>query len=86
MAWGVSNFLEKKMTLDEAERLIKILSSADGGCVSCATGLMDAFVEAFPEFEYKLTGDWYKDTAVVYLTHNLGQGSLTRRIPLPWGP
>jgi hypothetical protein len=40
------------MTLEEAEKIAKIASTADGGCGQCCTSLADQLNEAFPEYEW----------------------------------
>ncbi len=47
------------MTLDEATTICRIMTTADNGCVSCATCLLESFSEAFPEFKVTITEDWY---------------------------
>ena len=39
------------MTKPEAEKIIKILMEADGGCPSCTQTLIELFVEQFPEYK-----------------------------------
>lgn len=49
------------MTLDEAQTVLKILSTADSGCSVCVSGLADRFRRAFPEFavELEASGTWF---------------------------
>jgi len=47
------------MTKEEAERVIRILLTADGGCQYCARDLLTSFCEEFPEFK-ELAEDIFK--------------------------
>lgn len=47
------------MTIQEAESVVKIMLTADGGCPPCVSRLLLQFVEKFPEFE-KLCAASYK--------------------------
>ena len=38
------------MTKEEAERVIKILCEADGGCSSCSSALLKLFCKEFPDY------------------------------------
>jgi len=38
------------MRKDEAEEIIKILLTVNGGCHYCARELLDLFLESFPEY------------------------------------
>ena len=38
------------MTKEEAERVIKILCKADGGCSSCSSTLLKLFCKEFPDY------------------------------------
>ena len=40
------------MTLKDAEKVAKIIATADGGCGPCVTGLAYECEEAWPEFEW----------------------------------
>ena len=39
------------MDKNEAKQVLKIISTADGGCQFCVTELLDKFVSKFPEHE-----------------------------------
>lgn len=39
------------MTNEEAEKVLRIMCTADNECETCAGELMDKFVEAFPEYK-----------------------------------
>lgn len=41
------------MTLEEAQKIASIASTADSGCSVCVGSLCDALQEAFPEFNWK---------------------------------
>lgn len=38
------------MTLEEAQRVINIMATADGGCSVCVGSLFDMFQSEFPDF------------------------------------
>jgi hypothetical protein len=38
------------MIKEEAEKIIKILLTADGGCEYCVSSLLKSFYQKFPEF------------------------------------
>lgn len=42
-----------KMTRDEFNTIIKILSTADGGCTACVRSLCALFLHKFPEWTVK---------------------------------
>ena len=42
-----------KMTQKEADEIIAILKTADGGCKFCVEELLEKFYKAFPEFKPK---------------------------------
>lgn len=42
------------MTLEEAQRVINIMATADGGCSVCVGNLFDAFQSEFPDFIVRL--------------------------------
>jgi hypothetical protein len=41
------------MTLEEAEKIAKIISTADGGCSNCVIEMTEEWNKVFPE--YKMT-------------------------------
>lgn len=45
------------MTLDEAEKIGRIIGTADGGCDTCISLLADQMNEAFPEFWWEVTDE-----------------------------
>jgi len=49
------------MDRKEAEKVIKILLTADGGCEYCVSDLLKLFCKEFPEFR-KLTEKAFKET------------------------
>lgn len=40
------------MTLAEANKVLDICATADGGCSVCVTDLLEKLAEAFPQFEW----------------------------------
>lgn len=40
------------MTKEEAQKVLEIMRTADGGCEYCVKELLDQFEEAFPEFKH----------------------------------
>ena len=48
-----------KMNKKEAKQVLKIISTADGGCPFCVTSLLDCFVLKFPEHK-DITKCYYK--------------------------
>lgn len=42
------------MTLEEAQRVINIMATADGGCSVCVGSLFDMFQSEFPDFIVRL--------------------------------
>jgi hypothetical protein len=42
------------MTLEEAQKVINIMATADGGCSVCVGSLFEMFQSEFPEFFVKL--------------------------------
>ena len=42
------------MTLEEAQRVINIMATADGGCSVCVGSLFDMFQSKFPDFIVRL--------------------------------
>lgn len=49
------------MDRKEAERIIRILFTADGGCEYCVSGLLSLYCKEFPEFR-ELAEDVFKET------------------------
>jgi len=49
------------MKRESAEKVIKILLSADGGCIFCARELLKLFVNQFPEYK-DLAQELFKNT------------------------
>ncbi len=47
------------MNKDEAERILKILLQADGGCVYCVSNLCKKFIKKFPEYS-NLTNEFFE--------------------------
>jgi len=47
------------MNQETAKKVIKILLSADGGCVFCVSELIELFVLQFPEYK-TLAGELFK--------------------------
>lgn len=41
------------MTNDEIQKIADICSTADGGCSTCAQGLMAKLAEGFPQFAFR---------------------------------
>ncbi len=39
------------MNLEEAEKVVRILLTADGGCECCVSSLLELFCENFPQFK-----------------------------------
>ena len=39
------------MTKEEALKVVLIMLQADGGCSTCGGGLLEEFIEAFPDHE-----------------------------------
>ena len=48
------------MNKQEAEKVIKILLTADGGCEYCASALIKLFYKEFPEFK-SLAEEFFKE-------------------------
>ncbi len=47
------------MTLNEARKVARIASTADGGCSACVGELFELLGEAFPEFVWETKrGEW----------------------------
>lgn len=44
------------MTLDEARKVMEVVSEADGGCSRCVEDLVDVLNSAFPEFYFYENG------------------------------
>jgi len=42
------------MTLEEAQRVINIMATTDGGCSVCVGSLFDMFQSEFPDFIVRL--------------------------------
>ena len=55
------------MKLEDAQKIIDIMSTADGGCSTCFSGLSEKFFAAFPQFSrgekrtYTVQPDWSDD-------------------------
>lgn len=47
------------MTKEEAEKILKILFTADGGCEYCVSSLLKLFSKKFPEYK-KLAEEAFK--------------------------
>ena len=45
------------MTLDEAQKLADIISTADGGCSDCVGDLIKRLNDSFPTFVFEVTED-----------------------------
>jgi len=48
------------MDKEEAEKVLKILLTADGGCVHCVNDLFNFFIEDFLEYS-ELAGEIFKN-------------------------
>lgn len=49
------------MRRESAEKVIKILLTADRGCIFCATELLNLFINEFPEYK-ELSRELFKNT------------------------
>ena len=52
----------KSMTLEEAQKIADIISTADDGCHSCVSNLAEHLTEEFPGFAWIVPppDEWYK--------------------------
>lgn len=41
------------MTQDEAIKICGIIEYADSGCISCVTHMLESFMSAFPDLDWK---------------------------------
>lgn len=46
------------MTADEAKVICDIMMTADGRCLNCASGLLEKFLEKFPQFKAQVDEAW----------------------------
>lgn len=50
------------MTLEEAEKIARLISMADGGCHHCIEHLTKEAGKAFPEFTFAMTSERWSRT------------------------
>lgn len=48
------------MTLEEAQKVARVVAKADGGCLDCVSSLVDKLNRELPEFEWSVPDEWYE--------------------------